>query len=100
MAVLTPLDLQQMKRDGKKIAAAVVYEYQMAKICEAAGVWEVPPPAGGAVEEEPLLHAPAITAVANRTALQRSHRRTMEPTSPRACMTRARTSDRTLCPRR
>ena len=38
MAVLTPLDLQQMKRDGKKIAAAVVYEYQMAKICEAAGV--------------------------------------------------------------
>src|SRR5438046_1481377 len=38
MAVLTPLDLQQMKRDGKKIAAAVVYEYQMAKICEKAGV--------------------------------------------------------------
>ncbi len=27
-----------MKRDGKKIAAAVVYEYQMAKICERAGV--------------------------------------------------------------
>ena len=38
MAVLTPTDLQQMKRDGKKIAAAVVYEYQMAKICERAGV--------------------------------------------------------------
>jgi 3-methyl-2-oxobutanoate hydroxymethyltransferase len=27
-----------MKRDGKKIAAAVVYEYQMTKICERAGI--------------------------------------------------------------
>ena len=35
---LTVEDLQQMKRDGKKIAAAVVYEYQMTKICERAGV--------------------------------------------------------------
>ena len=38
MAILTVADLQQMKRDGKKIAAAVVYEYQMTKICERAGV--------------------------------------------------------------
>ena len=38
MAILTPADLQAMKREGKKIAAAVVYEYQMAKICELAGV--------------------------------------------------------------
>lgn len=37
MAVLTPQDLQQMKRDGKKIAAAVVYDYQTAKITEKAG---------------------------------------------------------------
>lgn len=37
MAVLTPADLQQMKRDGKKIAAAVVYDYQIAKITERAG---------------------------------------------------------------
>lgn len=36
--MLTVADLQQMKRDGKKIAAAVVYEYQMTKICERAGV--------------------------------------------------------------
>ncbi len=35
---LTPADLQQMKKEGKKIAAAVVYEYQMTKICERAGV--------------------------------------------------------------
>jgi 3-methyl-2-oxobutanoate hydroxymethyltransferase len=35
---LTVADLQQMKHDGKKIAAAVVYEYQMTKICEKAGV--------------------------------------------------------------
>lgn len=34
---LTVGDLQQMKRDGKKIAAAVVYEWNMAKICEKAG---------------------------------------------------------------
>lgn len=37
MPRLTVADLQQMKRDGKKIAAAVVYEYQMTKICEKAG---------------------------------------------------------------
>lgn len=37
MAKLTIKDLQQMKRDGRKIAIAVVYEYQMAKICERAG---------------------------------------------------------------
>jgi len=38
MAVLTVEDLHNMKRQGKKIAAAVVYEYQMTKICERAGV--------------------------------------------------------------
>ena len=38
MAILTIQDLQDMKRNGKKIAAAVVYEYQMTKICERAGV--------------------------------------------------------------
>ena len=38
MAVLTVKDLQQMKRDGKKIAAAVVYDFQMTKIVELAGV--------------------------------------------------------------
>jgi 3-methyl-2-oxobutanoate hydroxymethyltransferase len=38
LPILTPEDLQHMKRDGQKIAAAVVYEYQMAKICERAGV--------------------------------------------------------------
>jgi len=37
MAKMTIADLQQMKREGKKIAATVVYEYQMAKICEKAG---------------------------------------------------------------
>ncbi len=37
MARLTIQDLQQMKRDGKKIAATVVYDFQMAKICERAG---------------------------------------------------------------
>ena len=37
MARLTVADLQEMKRDGKKIAAAVVYEFQMAKICDRAG---------------------------------------------------------------
>lgn len=37
MAKMTIADLQQMKRAGKKIAATVVYEYQMAKICEKAG---------------------------------------------------------------
>ena len=37
MARLTVADLQQMKRDGKKIAAAVVYEFEMARICERAG---------------------------------------------------------------
>jgi 3-methyl-2-oxobutanoate hydroxymethyltransferase len=38
VARLTVADLQQMKRDGRKIAAAVVYEYQMTRICERAGV--------------------------------------------------------------
>ncbi len=38
MAKLTVADLQQMKRDGKKIAAGVVYEAQMARIFERAGV--------------------------------------------------------------
>jgi 3-methyl-2-oxobutanoate hydroxymethyltransferase len=37
MARRTVSDLQQMKRAGKKIAAAVVYEFQMAKICDRAG---------------------------------------------------------------
>ncbi|HEY3116005.1 MAG TPA: 3-methyl-2-oxobutanoate hydroxymethyltransferase, partial [Chloroflexota bacterium] len=37
MARLTVGDLQQMKRDHKKIAAAVVYDFQMARICERAG---------------------------------------------------------------
>jgi 3-methyl-2-oxobutanoate hydroxymethyltransferase len=36
--MLTIDDLQDMKRRGQKIAAAVVYEYQMAKICERAGI--------------------------------------------------------------
>ncbi|MBM2809783.1 MAG: 3-methyl-2-oxobutanoate hydroxymethyltransferase [Chloroflexi bacterium] len=35
---MTVGDLQQMKRDGKKIAVAVVYEHNMTKICEKAGV--------------------------------------------------------------
>ena len=30
--------LQQMKRDGRKIVAAVVYDYQMAQIADRAGV--------------------------------------------------------------
>jgi 3-methyl-2-oxobutanoate hydroxymethyltransferase len=34
---LTKEGIQQMKRDGKKIAAAVVYDYQTAKITEDAG---------------------------------------------------------------
>ncbi|MCH7481839.1 MAG: 3-methyl-2-oxobutanoate hydroxymethyltransferase [Chloroflexi bacterium] len=38
MAVMTAKDLQQMKRDGKKIAAAVVYDFQMTKIVELCGV--------------------------------------------------------------
>ncbi|HEY3117198.1 MAG TPA: 3-methyl-2-oxobutanoate hydroxymethyltransferase [Chloroflexota bacterium] len=37
MAKLTIADLQQMKRDGKKIAAAVAYDYQMAQILDKAG---------------------------------------------------------------
>lgn len=37
MARLTLKDLQQMKHDGKKIAVTVVYDFQMAKICERAG---------------------------------------------------------------
>src|SRR5438093_9227316 len=35
---LTPKDLQQMKAQGKKIAAAVVYDATMTTICERAGV--------------------------------------------------------------
>ncbi len=38
MARLTVQDLQQMKRDGKKIAAGVAYEAQMARMFERAGV--------------------------------------------------------------
>jgi 3-methyl-2-oxobutanoate hydroxymethyltransferase len=38
MARLTVADLQQMKRDGKKIAAGVLYDVQMAAIFERAGV--------------------------------------------------------------
>lgn len=38
MAKLTVADLQQMKRDGKKIAAAITYDYQMALIMDRAGV--------------------------------------------------------------
>ena len=38
MARLTVADLQQMKRDEKKIAAAICYEVQMARIFERAGV--------------------------------------------------------------
>jgi len=38
MALLKIEDLHQMKRDGKKIAAAVVYDFQMTKIVERAGV--------------------------------------------------------------
>ena len=38
MAMLTVEDLHEMKRNGQKIAAAVVYKYQMTKICEMAGV--------------------------------------------------------------
>jgi len=38
MARLTIADLQQMKRDGKKIAAGVCYEAQMARMFERAGV--------------------------------------------------------------
>ncbi|NIO10709.1 MAG: 3-methyl-2-oxobutanoate hydroxymethyltransferase, partial [Deltaproteobacteria bacterium] len=37
MAKLTVNDLQQMKREGNKIAATVVYDFQMAQICERAG---------------------------------------------------------------
>lgn len=35
---LTVTGLQQMKRDGRKIAAVVVYDYQMAQIVDRAGV--------------------------------------------------------------
>jgi 3-methyl-2-oxobutanoate hydroxymethyltransferase len=34
----TPADLQQMKRDGRKIVGVVVYDYQMAQIADRAGV--------------------------------------------------------------
>ena len=37
MAKLTVAALQQMKRDGQKIAAAVAYDYQMAQILDRAG---------------------------------------------------------------
>ncbi|MSQ23867.1 MAG: hypothetical protein EXR58_04855 [Chloroflexi bacterium] len=35
---LIPADLQRMKREGRKIAAGVAYDFPMAKICERAGV--------------------------------------------------------------
>jgi 3-methyl-2-oxobutanoate hydroxymethyltransferase len=35
---LTPTALQQMKRDGRKIVAVVLYDYQMAQIADRAGV--------------------------------------------------------------
>ena len=38
MPRLTVTDLQQMKRDGKKIQAAIAYEHQMAQIYDRAGV--------------------------------------------------------------
>ena len=38
MAKLTVTSLQQMKRDGKKIMAAVCYDYQLSKILDRAGV--------------------------------------------------------------
>ena len=38
MAFMTAKDLLNMKRDGKKIAAAVVYDFQMTRICERAGI--------------------------------------------------------------
>jgi 3-methyl-2-oxobutanoate hydroxymethyltransferase len=38
MAQITIEDLHEMNRQGKKIAAAVVYDFQMTKICERAGV--------------------------------------------------------------
>ncbi len=38
MARLTVADLQKMKKDGKKIAAGVVYEAQMTRMFEKAGV--------------------------------------------------------------
>ena len=37
MAKLTVTDLQGMKKDGRKIAAGVVYEAQMTKLFERAG---------------------------------------------------------------
>jgi 3-methyl-2-oxobutanoate hydroxymethyltransferase len=38
MAKLTVSSLQQMKRDGQKIMAAVCYDYQLSRICDRAGV--------------------------------------------------------------
>jgi 3-methyl-2-oxobutanoate hydroxymethyltransferase len=35
---MTVAELQQMKRDGRKIAAVVVYDYQMAQVVDRAGV--------------------------------------------------------------
>jgi len=37
MNKLTVKDLHRMKAEGKKIAAAVVYDYQVARICQFAG---------------------------------------------------------------
>ena len=38
MGKLTVADIQQMKRDGQKIVAAICYDYQMAQILDRAGV--------------------------------------------------------------
>jgi len=38
MAKLTVTSLQQMKRDGRKIMAAVCYDYQLSSILDRAGV--------------------------------------------------------------
>ena len=38
MAKLTVTALQQMKRDGQKIMAAVCYDYQLSRILDRAGV--------------------------------------------------------------
>lgn len=38
MAKLTVADLQRMKQEGRKIAAAICYDYQMARIMDQAGI--------------------------------------------------------------
>ena len=38
MAKLTVADIQKMKRDGVKIAAAITYDYQQAQILDRAGI--------------------------------------------------------------